>query len=189
MLMYAVGAYVAKYDPLKRRSVLFCLSGFAICTAITIGIRIVIELINRNPAIEPKNFEVLVSYISPTVTLAAVFIVCGFAKIKIKRAPVKRVISLLCPLTFGVYLIHCHPVVAKRLQDAFVWVGEKPAPLALLITIGISLAIFSACMLIDGLRLLIFKLLKIKELSAFLERLIKKPIYFLLRIKDDEAEK
>lgn len=184
ILMYALGAYISKYDPLRRRSPLFCFLGFIICSALTVIIRIAIMLYNNNLASEPKGFELLVTYISPTVTLAAVFIVCAFAKFNIKSKISKKIIGLLCPLSFGVYLLHCHPIVAERLRGAFSWVGTKNPFIALLLTLGISLAIFSACMLIDWLRLLLFKVMKIKKLSEILENLIKKPIYRLLKIQD-----
>ena len=184
ILMYTLGAYISKYDPLKKRSPLFCFLGFAVCSVLTVIIRIAILIYNNNFASEPKGFELLVTYISPTVTLAAVFIVCAFAKLNIKRKISKKIITFLCPLSFGVYLLHCHPIVAEKLQGAFAWVGTKNPFIALLLTLGISLAIFSACMLIDQLRLLLFKVMKIKKLSEFLENLIKKPIYRLLKIQD-----
>ena len=184
ILMYTLGAYISKYDPLKKRSPLFCFLGFAVCSVLTVIIRIAIMLYNNNFASEPKGFELLVTYISPTVTLAAVFIVCAFAKLNIKGKISKKIIAFLCPLSFGVYLLHCHPIVAEKLQGAFEWVGRENPFLALLLTLGISLAIFSACMLIDWLRLLLFKVMKIKKLSEFLENLIKKPIYRLLKIQD-----
>ena len=184
ILMYTLGAYISKYDPLKKRSSLFCFLGFAVCSVLTVAIRIIIVLVNQNLVSEPKSFELLVSYVSPTVTLAAVFIVCAFAKLNIKGKSSKKIIAFLCPLSFGVYLLHCHPIVAEKLQDTFAWVGTKNPFIALLLTLGISLAIFSACMLIDWLRLLLFKAMKIKKFSEILENLIKKPIYRLLKIQD-----
>jgi len=55
----------------------------------------------------PKNSS-LMSYLSPTILLAAASLLLLFSKIRINKYAVKTV-RFFAPLTFGVFLIHTHP--------------------------------------------------------------------------------
>ena len=115
----------------------------------------------------------LVSYTSPTIFLSAIFLVASFKKIKLGDKA-KRIVIFLSPMTFGVYLFHCHPIVFDQLSDTFSWVAFESVYIAPFIVIGISLAIYASCLFIDWLRLLLFKACKMKDFSIYLEKFFQK---------------
>ena len=180
-ILYVLGAYVARYNPFEKWSKTFCFLGYFVCVLLTIASKIAIGFASKTLFGEIKYTTFLVSYLSPTITLAALFLVCAFSKFTF-RETVNKVISHLAPLSFGVYLIHCHPIVFSAMYNRFAWVSAKPICFAVLLVIAISLAIFIACMVLDWLRLQLFKVCKIKQFSIFLEGKIKKFIVFLLKI-------
>lgn len=173
-LLYLLGAYISKYDPLKNRSKLFCFLGFFICIALTAASRTLIALTSQAILGYYDYYNILVSYTSPTITLGAIFLVCGFSKIKLKKDFAKKIIAFLTPMAFGVYLIHCHPAIFLRMETVFAWIPQYHTLIGLLLVIGISLAIFLVCLFADWLRLLIFKLCKIKTLSTWIASAISK---------------
>lgn len=181
VLLYLLGAYLSRYDPLKKWSAWACFLGFAVCVALTVISRIAIGYGTLYWFDEIKWISLLVSYTSPTVTLGAVFVVCGFSKLKIGKIPAK-IISFLAPMAFGVYLIHCHPVIFSRLIGSFEWINLYPVWQIPLIVLAISLYIFCSCLFIDGIRLAVFKLCRIKQFSNLLAKVIEKFVNFILKI-------
>ncbi len=163
-ILYLVGAYISKYKPFKNYSFLRCLSLFFILIAITIASRIVIGLLTNKILRRPVFLNVLVSYTSPTIAMSSIFLVLAFSKLNFNKK-VAKTIGFVAPLSFGVYLIHCNPIVFALMKNSFVWIIEQPILLGLLLVIGVSLCIMTVCLFLDFIRTQIFKLLKIKKLS------------------------
>ena len=164
-ILYVLGAYLAKYNPLEKWSAFKCFKGYFTCIAITVISRICIAKW-LTPSLKINQF---VAYTSPTILLSAVFLVCGCSKLKIGNK-FSKVISFLAPMSFGVYLIHCHHYTFDKLNGEFAWITRVPALLGVLYAIGCALAIFLACLFIDWLRLLLFKAIKMKKFAELMER-------------------
>ncbi len=186
-VLYLVGAYISRYDPLKKWSFPLCFSIFLAFIALTVAVRISLGLVTRPIFGSPKGMNLLVSYTSPTITLAAFFLVYSFSKAKF-NAVINKIISVLTPLSFGVYLIHCHPIVFSRMQGSFTWILQKPTFFGLLSVLGISFSIFSVCLLLDWIRFLLFKVCKIQQFSTWIEKKAKAFYLFILRILHIQAE-
>ena len=76
-------------------------------------------------------------------------------------------IAFFAPAAFGVYLIHVHPILYYGiLGDAFIWIADAPAWLMPLSVIGCALGILVVCLLIEKLRLLLFRVLRIDALTT-----------------------
>ena len=182
MFLYAFGAYVSKYDPFKRVPIWACFLVFAICAVLTSISRTLVSLTPFYYIGETdiQRLDVFVSYTSPTVLLGSVFMFCAFSKFKFKRKAPKKIISFLCPMALGVYLIHCHPVVVAYMTDAFTWIGAEPIAMGIGYVIINALIIFGICLLIDWIRLLLFKLCRIKRLSEWLEKIMHRFVDFLI---------
>lgn len=186
-ILYILGAYISKYDPLKKWSAGLCFIGFFVCVIITSASRIVFGYATKHLFGQVSHQGLLVSYISPTIVLAAFFIVCAFIKLKLNQTATK-VISLLAPMSFGVFLIHCHPLLYSYMYNKFAWISEKPILLGLLLAIAFSLAIFASCMFIDWLRILLFKVCKINALSVWIEKICGSVVDFFLKILHSNDE-
>ena len=82
---------------------------------------------------------------------------------------IRRCLAVLSPLTFGVYLIHDHPLAEKWIVP---WIFQpalqQTAFRCLLITLGLSLVAFAACVMIEWLRSKLFKVLRINEFSVWI---------------------
>lgn len=152
LLLYFVGAWMKKYaipEKIKTNKVII---RSLICFAVTASLR-------------PYEQSILVSYISPTILFIAFSFLVVFSKAKLWR-PVKAIVRFLSPAAFGVYLIHCQRAIwGHFIAGKFVWILEKPLWLVPILVLGVALGITVACLLVDRIRIAVFKLLKIDVLA------------------------
>lgn len=108
-------------------------------------------------------WDALYTYNSPPIILSAVALFALFSGWKPGKA-VYRWIGVLSPATFGVYLIHVHPLIWKYVfKGAFVSFVHLKAYLLPFAVLGAAAAIFAVCAAIDLLRGKLFRLLKVRE--------------------------
>lgn len=115
----------------------------------------------------------LFKYNSPTVFLSSAALLLLFAKFSPKSRFSAVVIGTFAPASFGVYLIHTHPLIwANVLAGRFAGFCRLPLWKLLGLTLTVALAIFIACSAVDYVRLKVFRLLRIDKLFSLLgERL------------------
>lgn len=170
-ILYVLGAYFAKYDVLKKISALKSLMGYFVCIIVTIVAKLIFYFITRSIFGMPKYFDILINYNSPTIVLASVFLVSLFSNLKMNKGTTKAIASI-APLSFGVYLIHCHPYLFGLMDGAFVWIAKKTIWLGCMYVFVIALCIFIACLIVDWIRSLIFRLCRIKRFAGWIEKVI-----------------
>ena len=162
IVLYCVGAYLGKYEVRFQKSTKASLI-YISC----VGICWIAQFAMKRLAIgSPERLE---GYNSPFIFLMGVMLVVLFADMKVP-ARLGKIVTFLAPASFGVYLIHLHPLVQNHiLMDAFVGLGDIPGwallPVAILLTVGVYLV----CSGIDLLRHYLFKLCKVKTLLSRLE--------------------
>ena len=83
-----------------------------------------------------------------------------------------KIISFLSPLTFSVLPIHEHLFQSKTniIIILFNWIFMFKTKFIFFKIYGVGTLIYFICAFIDYLRFLIFKILKIKQFSLFLEK-------------------
>lgn len=174
ILIYLIGAIFKKYrlSELLSKKVWFfiALSAFLL----TWGTK----LLSRFTEISFVDNHVgsLVSYVSPTIVLMAIGLLGLFSKIKCTPS-FAPIISFFATSAFSVYLMHDNFYVRKGLMGKLGSYAADLDPILLtLFVIGCVSAIFFACIMIDKIRILIFKLARIDTLSAYIELTIKKAI-------------
>lgn len=132
------------------------------------------ELLTVRIFSRPILTDILLSYTSPTILLSSIFLLNIFSDIKLNNK-MARVTAYLAPAAFGVYLIHCHPVILDifipKICNLFL---DMPAVVILLFSLILILVIYVTCSIIDILRKFLFKLIKIDTLSDFISKLFKK---------------
>ncbi|MBQ6816340.1 MAG: acyltransferase [Clostridia bacterium] len=130
-----------------------------------------------------NHSNVLVKYVSPTIVLMAIALLCLFSKINCNPSFAKT-ISFFASSAFSVYLIHDNIYVRTHLiSKIHTFIGNPNFLLLALFIICFVLAIFLSCILIDKIRISIFKFLNINKLSVQIEKIIRKTvnnIYLLL---------
>ena len=159
---YAVGAYFGEFKP-HEKVPMRVLWGFAACSLILLA------------GLQPVSVRMGWSYLSgeprndsPVTLLTAVAMMLLFSRISVTRG--QKLVSALGATSFGVYLIHDHPLIRRYTISTYSY------PLAGLDTLlavpGVILAsagIYMVCMLIDMLRQKLFDLLRVKQMFAALE--------------------
>ena len=89
-------------------------------------------------------------YHAPTMVINALAMLLAFRKFRIRPGRLRRIITLLAPSAFYVYIIHTHPLIWEYyLKTAFVSWREMSPALILLPVLGVALGIYLACSAID----------------------------------------
>lgn len=162
LFLYVVGAYVKKYDLKlfkKKRTYLiafFCLILFwwiikFLQEYFTHGVYFTLKVCNY-----------------PTIFLQGLCLLLYFKDFSPKGILIKLT-KVLSPMTFGVYLIHVHPVFFEYMKGCFVnWVYMPFIQLFLCLFV-VWIGVYLLASLIDFIRIQLFKLIRINKLSVLIE--------------------
>ncbi len=158
IILYILGAYLRRLD-LEKIKTSFFLALYLFSSLIT--------FLGMNGI-----GEIWFWYPSPSLVLASLAIFILFAKWKISgQGRLGALIAFLAPASFGVYLIHLHPLIEKHLLvDQFIsllHLEEWLLPLALFC---LSFVIYLVSSLIERVRLWLFRRLKLREKLSFLDQ-------------------
>lgn len=159
IFLYMTAAYIKKYPPtVKRHWGLLYLLISVLIFAWKAGIS-AITITLRGEVFGETAFSY---YNSVTVYLASVCLFLAFKELSIKGVRLSKLILFVSPLTFGVYLIHDHKDIRSLLWSKIFpsaeWVSS---PFMILWILGASAAVFAGCLLLEYVRKLIWKLLRI----------------------------
>lgn len=172
MIVYIFGAYIKKYDVQQKITAKKSLLGFFVMVVLTLLSKAVIHFGTKIVFGAPREENVLISYTSITILLAAVFMFLFCLNVKINKLSTK-IICWLAPTTLSVYLIHVHPLVFKYIiNGAFISFASKPVLVMVLYVLITAFVIFVICSVIDMLRIQLFKLIRVKNISEFVGRKI-----------------
>jgi surface polysaccharide O-acyltransferase-like enzyme len=169
IMLYVFGGILSKCNILSKLKPWALMLLYLLMVVITWAERFVCDYYNTHfSQAEPLKIN-LTSYLSPTIFLAAVFLCLGFSKLKISKTS-SKIIKILAPASFGVYLIHDNPyvrnLVVKKIASNFLKLGALELGVAVVTTV---IVIYLVCSVIDILREKIFKILKIKKILQTLE--------------------
>lgn len=175
--LYIFGGAIKKAELFSKAKAIVMLLMYFVMIALTWLHKLYVDYHNLNFPNEEKLEALLVKYTSPTILLSAVFLVAFFSKLKV--APLwAKVIGVIAPVSFGVYLIHENPVVRENIvRKAFVEFPKFGPIKLVLCVLGCALAIYIICGLIDYLRERLFKLLRVKKLLMWLEQKLTKNLW------------
>lgn len=172
VVLYIVGAIIRKYYTeiqIKKR-LLF--AGYLVAVILTLLSKIGIEFLTGKYALAMWGSNFLMNYNSPTMVMAGVCLLLLFAKLELKK--MVRPIAFFAPFTFGVYIIHSHPIIwDKVMTNGFTRFTDLTPLLLVLNVLATATAIFMLCSLIEFVRIKMFKILHISEYCKFVERKIQ----------------
>jgi surface polysaccharide O-acyltransferase-like enzyme len=116
----------------------------------------------------------LVSYISPTMVGVSILYVLLFSKIKCNDI-FKKIIKFGSVSAFSIYIINEHKLVIKYvMNDLFKNIANDSVLKIIMYVLGFSLLFVVISILIDKIRIFLFKVLKIDELSNKVSNAINK---------------
>lgn len=166
--LYCFGAWFRLHPPQVRKARMY-FGGYGLCIALTFLSRLMIEKIEVSLTGSVGNGGWLLTYTSPLILGAGLCLFLACRELQIRNRVFCGMIAFLAPASFGVYLIHAQPFVFHRLLNGATVPLLAASPIRFSSGIlGLALAIFILCSLIDRLRLLVFRLLRIPTLSEHL---------------------
>lgn len=172
IILYCYGSFLGKFKITKkkfyilRKIFLFLFSTY---------LQYKINVITINNKKYGKIFDII-DYTNPFQVLISFSVIILFSNMNIKSKLFLKFISFFAPLTFGIYLIHCHNLfLLNIISKNFIWIlNYKNIFKIFLLETSSSLVIFLFCSLIDFIREHVFKFFKLKKLCIFIENYIQK---------------
>lgn len=162
LILYLIGGYIRKYGLLEdlKKGI------WPVLYVAAVGFTWLSKLVLERTG---HGGDIFVSYLSPTILLAAIALVQFFKKCSFSKT-IARSIGVLSPAAFSVYIIHKHPFVDWHiLYNRFAQLAALPAYKLVGIVLLTALGIYLACSAIDLVREKIFKALRIKQRISALE--------------------
>ena len=170
MILFIFGAYFGKYIFVENKKHAFVYWAFWIfiyfvTTFFTSFIFFVFKI------------EEYYNYISISIVIQGISLVFIFAELKIKNKILIKIISFSSQFSLNVIFIHTRLFLPNiPIKYWFFGIIKKFSPKFIVFKLyGISIIIYIICSIIDYLRLILFKYLKIKELCIFIES--KMPLF------------
>ena len=172
IILYLIGAYLGKYilsNNKKPGTLLYfiCFISLYLFSSF-FSFEIFLILKKKNSTIYNQLF---IDYLSPTILLQALSLILIFYKLKIENYTIIRIISFFRPLNFNITLIHLRLFEENFIltEKLFKYVKNLNSSYFFFKIYGLAFIIYLFCSLIDYMRLILFKFLKIKNLCIFLE--------------------
>ena len=167
VVLYCVGGYIGKYGVQCKRvvSAAAFVAGVLVCWMAQFALR----------KLGIGSEDRLAAYNSPVVFLMGVALLLLFKDLQLPTWA-ERIVKIMAPASFGVYLIHLHPLVRNfLLLDRFRPFVQYPIWSMVPLVLGLSLAIYLVCSGVDLLRHWAFRKLKVKQRMEYLnDRLFSK---------------
>jgi len=178
MMLYVTGAYISRSQIIQKVKSWVLIVIILLCTCVTW------ESLFFMPQWTIKRFgeiryeTLLLDYVSPTIVVIAICMLVLFSRINVKNNKLAKGIYIGGKTSLSVYLIHTNPLI----WDGFIkdytktYVCES-AIMMVLKLFGASMLIYIACTLVDLVRMLIFKLLRLdSHIDNLVDKLIGKRI-------------
>jgi len=178
VFMYLIGAIIKKYDLTKLLSqTRWCI--IVLCAFIVTWLSKIVLYFSNSSFLQNQS-GVLIDYTSPTIVIMAIGLLALFSNITCHSFT--KIISFVATSAFSVYLIHDNFFVRTYLIAKIHSVvdGFNFVLLALSI-IGSVAVIFLSCILIDKIRICLFKIIRIDTLSKHIEDFVKTKINTLCK--------
>ncbi len=161
-MLYMLGAFFRKYDVLEKIKKATWLAVYLVSITATFGSAVFLG------KFLPKYEFSFVNYISPSILLAGLALFALFSKIQIKKGT--GIVAFFAPISFGVYLIHTHPMFFDRvIKGAFAFAAQQMPFLLVAVVAASAVAIYIFCSLLDWVRKMLFELLRVKKAMTAIE--------------------
>lgn len=159
IVLYIIGALAKRVKLFESRKTLTLIIWWLGCIILTWAIQCL-----------SGNENIIVSYLSPTILFSGLFMVILFSRIRLNG----KIIGKLSPLAFGIYLFHLNKVIWLRIiHDSFAFVASMDIAVGVICVFSIAAAIFLSGMIVEFIRTLFARLLRIHLLSEKIVEICK----------------
>ncbi|MCQ2418869.1 MAG: acyltransferase [Clostridia bacterium] len=169
LVMYIVGACLNHTDFFRRKEA----GELLLVMAILLVLCIVWAVLPLRGILGATKKQIN-SYLNPLMLIFDICLFGLFAKMKLQGDFLRKLIGFLAPLTFSVYIIHVHPLCWALMKFRFTFIAEYRELFYVPLVIAFALAIYLVCSLLDYLRVLLFRLLRMEKLCAATENFLRK---------------
>lgn len=162
MILYALGAALKKLNTQKfvKKNCLF-LAGYLVFAFLAWGGKYIKESRSIEAGAFVSDTEFL-QYTSLFILLSSMSLVLFFARLNIKNKRTQAVIRRLAAASFGVYLIHTHPLFFHLpFWTEMRVLAAEPVYILIFGVLKNAVIVFTLCLAADYVRGLLFKLLRI----------------------------
>ena len=159
VLLYLMGAALREGGLFRRLGIVPLLLIGVICLSLTFA------TVLCPMTIPGLSSFTLLSYTSPTVTVDAACLLLLFGRIRGKGGRAAHAVTALSRTSFGVYILHTNPLLwwLSFPQGCLAHWAARPAwVLALAVPLA-AVGVYLACAAADGLRILAFRALRLRE--------------------------
>lgn len=161
VMMYVAGGVISKCEIGRSLSKLQCFTYFLLSISFSWGYKIIVDYFNIYAQAGIPSARIL-EYRFPASILAAMFLLLLFKQIKINKEFLKKGILILSNATLGVYLIHEHPLIRNNFIQGYSKDFAMLSTFQMVVAILLgALIIYIICMVIELLRMQLFKLLNV----------------------------
>jgi len=162
ILLYMFGACMRMKGP-GRRPVSWYLMVYVVTALVSWGAKLGIESVTQQLLGEPKYGRLLLNYTAPTILICAWALINVFSQLQLAEG-IRRIVRLMTPAAFGVYLIHAHPLIWEHiLKLAFFEYRHFSAWQMIPAVLLTALGIFVPCLLLSWCQTRLFAVLKVPE--------------------------
>lgn len=185
MIMYLVGAYMKKFNVGAKMKKWLALLLYVISSLCSF---ILCVFSNKLLKIMLGNDISYLSYTSPFVVLSAIFLFIFFSKLKFGKKT-EKLINYITPAALGVYLIHTHPLVFNKLMKDIAMPLVNHGTAAMIFgSVAMALAVFIICIVIDLLRIQLFRLIRVNALCKKLDGVFNSKKKKTIEIEEPKIE-
>ena len=150
VVLYLIASYIRLYPVKIKPCKAFAL--YSLTVFVLLGSWFVMSVI---PILRPFA-SYCFRYNSLVVLMSAVFLFLSFVNMEIKNTLLQRVISIIAPLTLGVYLIHDNDL-ARNLVWQELWILQ-PTISAPFVSLCYVVILYVTCIAIDWVRAALFSI-------------------------------
>lgn len=168
-VLYVLGGALhrAKLERFFRKSIVYFILYLIFCSLAWFG-----KWYNEHQSVLAGGFKadtIYLQYTSLPILLSSIFLLLFCTSIKVNNEKAKKIIKLLSSASFGVYLIHVHPLVfSMPFWDKFrALYSASPMKMVISALLG-AILIYVVCLSIDILRIQLFRILHIDKAIDYL---------------------
>lgn len=178
-ILYFFGAYLRLYGAPRIKMPAAVIAFFG-CTFVSFGMEMGSHYIPEKFVLLKKYLDGALSYTAPLMVLAALFLAIAFMQFKPKKTS-QRIIAVLSPFTFGVYLFHLHPEIWEYSKlHLHKLITNTPSSAVVPITIAVIVSVYLVCTFGDFLRQKLFELLRFPKMFNAIEAFLRRKFGMLL---------
>ncbi len=175
VLLYVLGSIMKKCEILKNVKTYKLIIGIILVYAVTYlywlyGVKF--SMMNN---LSVTRYQ-LISYISPTILISAIFQVVLFSRLKFNNIG-KKIIKFMVSSAFAVYLINTNFLVWRFvMNDLFVGIAHSSVIKILVYVFGFSILFVIGSILIDKIRIFLFKICRVNDVLKKLDNKLEKAL-------------